>query len=252
MLFFDRIKNVIQHQWGIFLLVVPIWLTRYALKPVFPAYTDWADFFAYMWLFIYGFLLIKEEKFTEVLKDRKWLFLNIGLILSVVSVFIFISEQGKPVGQSSPYGWEQLLITLVTALIEFCWVMFFTALAATKLNFSHKYLQLANQAVLPVYILHQTVIVVFGYFIVSFPINLWMKFFMLTALAIPFSLVLFLVIRNSAVLRFVFGMKKEVTVYKRNNQLPVQSAGNALCEESELKEAAVVVGPNDFGNHHHR
>lgn len=249
---FDRIKNLVQHPWGVFLLVVPIWLTRYALKPVFPAYTDWADFFAYMWLFVYGFLLIKEARFIEVLKDRKWLFLNIGLVLSVISVFIFISEQGKPAGTSSPYGWEQLLITLVTALIEFSWVMFFTALAATKLNFGHKYLQLANQAVLPVYILHQTVIVVIGYFIVGIPINLWVKFFMLAAVAIPFSVLLFQVIRKCVVLRFVFGMKREVTVYKRNNQLPVQPAGNTPSEESELKEATIVVSPNDFGAHHNR
>ncbi len=249
---FDRIKNIIQHQWGIFLLVVPIWITRFALKPLFPAYTDWADFFAYMWLFIYGFLLIKEAKFIDVLKDRKWLFLNIGLVLSVVSVFIFISEQGKPAGQSSAYGLELLITSLVTALIEFSWVMFFTALAATKLNFGHKYLQLANHAVLPVYILHQTVIVVFGYFIVSILINIWVKFFTLTALAIPFSVLLFLVIRKSVVLRFVFGMKKEVTVYKRNNQLPVQQAGNALNEENELNEATVLVGRKDFDGQHNR
>lgn len=248
---FDRIKNIFQHQWGVFLLVVPIWITRFALKPLFPAYTDWADFFAYMWLFIYGFLLIKEAKFIDVLKDRKWLFLNIGFVLSVVSVFIFISEQGKPAGQSSAYGLEPLITSLVTALIEFSWVMFFTALAATKLNFSHKYLQLANQAVLPVYILHQTVIVVFGYFIVSISINIWVKFFMLTALAIPFSLVLFRVIRKNAVLRFVFGMKKEVTVFKRLNQLTVQPAEN-IFNKDELNEATVLVGRKDFGGQHNR
>lgn len=129
--------------------------------------------------------------------------------------------------------------------------MFFTALAATKLNFSHKYLQLANQAVLPVYILHQTVIVVFGYFIVSISINIWVKFFMLTALAIPFSLVLFRVIRKSAVLRFVFGMKKEVTVFKRLNQLPVQPAEN-IFNKDELNEATVLVGQKDFGGQHNR
>jgi peptidoglycan/LPS O-acetylase OafA/YrhL len=204
---FDRLKRIIQLPWGVFLPVIPIWLTRFALKPIFPQYTDWTDFFAYMWLFVYGFLLIKEAKFMDVVKDKKWLFLNIGLVLSAVSVFVFINEQGNPEGQSTAYGLESLITSLVTALIEFSWVMFFTALAATKLNFSHKYLQVANQSVLPVYILHQTVIVVFGYFLVGFTMNIAMKFFMLAAVAISFSLLLFLVIRKCDVLRFLFGMK---------------------------------------------
>jgi hypothetical protein len=205
---FDKVKQIIQHPWGVFLLVIPIWITRFALKPVFPAYTDWTDFFAYLWVFIYGFLLIKDAKFIEVLKERKWLFFNIGLVLSAISVYIFITGTGKTASVSAPYGLEQLLISLVTAVIEFSWVMFFTALAATRLNIGHKYLQLANQAVLPVYILHQTVIVIFGYFVINISTNVWMKFFVLTALAIPFSLLLFLLIRKSSLLRFVFGMKR--------------------------------------------
>ena len=247
----DNIKRIIQHPWGVFLLVIPIWLIRYALKPVFPAYTDWADFFAYMGLFIYGFLFIKDAKFIEVIKGRKWLFFNIGLVLSAISVFIFINEQGKPAGQSSAYGLEPLITSLVTALIEFSWVMFFTALAATKLNFSHKYLQLANQAVLPVYIMHQTVIVIFGYYIINISVNMGLKFLMLAALAISFSLLLFLIIRKSSVLRFVFGMKREVTVYKQQNHLPVKPDGSTLSED-DLKEATIVVSPNDFGTHHNR
>ncbi len=243
---FDRLKRIIQHRWGVFLLVVPIWLTRFALKPLFPQYTDWADFFAYLWMFVYGFLLIKEAKFIDVLKQRKWLFLNIGLVLSTVSVFVFINGQGKPTSQTAAYGLEPLITSLVTASIEFSWVMFFTALAASKLNFSHKYLQTANQAVLPVYILHQSVIVVFGYFIINISASPGMKFLMLAALAIPFSLLLFLVIRKSTVLRFVFGMKSEVTVSKQKKQSQVNPAGISPFQEDDLIEATIVVQQSDF------
>jgi hypothetical protein len=221
---FDKFKRIIEHPWGVFLLVIPIWITRFALKPVFPAYTDWTDFFAYLWVFIYGFLFIKDAKFIEVLKERKWLFFNIGLVLSAISVYIFVTGAGEPASESSPYGLQQLLISLVTALIEFSWVMFFTALAATRLNIGHKYLQLANQAVLPVYILHQTIIVIFGYFVINISTNVWMKFFVLATLAIPFSLLLFLLIRKSTVLRFVFGMKNDLPDVKRE-RVQVHSAG---------------------------
>jgi len=72
---FERLKKLILSPWGIFLLLIPMFLIRVGLKPLFPVYTDWADFFSYLCMFLYGFIFIKNPGFVEILKTRIWLFL---------------------------------------------------------------------------------------------------------------------------------------------------------------------------------
>jgi hypothetical protein len=77
-----------------------------------------------------------------------------------------------------------------------------------RLNFNTHFLKYANEAVLPFYILHQTVIVTLGYFIVRWPIPDWLKFF--TILLGSFGVVMVLyeyLVRRINILRFLFGMK---------------------------------------------
>jgi glucan biosynthesis protein C len=161
---FEKFKNLIVTPWGIFLLLLPLIIIRYGLKPIFPGYTDWADFFSYMCIFIYGFIFIKNSKFVEIIKQRMWLFLNIAVISNVLLLyFIKQSDENMQFYMKPEYGFIHLYLSVLSALISFCWVMFFVGLAAKKLNFNHKFIQPANAAILPIYILHQTLIVVFGY-----------------------------------------------------------------------------------------
>jgi hypothetical protein len=91
--------------------------------------------------------------------------------------------------------------------------MFFVGLAAKKLNFNHKFLQSANTSILPIYILHQTLIVVFGYYIIQFNTSMFVKYLLIAGTAIPSSVLLYLVLKRFSLLRFLFGLK---TVTKKN------------------------------------
>jgi glucans biosynthesis protein C len=76
------------------------------------------------------------------------------------------------------------------------------------LNFSRPFLNHANEAVLPFYILHQTVILCVGYFVVQWPIPDLLKWgiILVTSLAIIIATYEFL-IRRFNVMRFLFGLK---------------------------------------------
>jgi len=207
---FEKLENLIVTPWGIFLLIIPLIAIRFGLKPIFPGYTDWADFFSYMFVFIYGFIFLKNPKFVETIKQRIWLFLNIGIISNVLLLyFIKQSDANMQIYSNPEYGIQHLYISVLSALISFSWVLFFVGLAAKKLNFNHKFLQPANTAILPIYILHQTLIVVFGYYIIQMNTFIFFKFLIISITAIPSSIMLYMALKRFNALRFLFGLKTE-------------------------------------------
>ena len=76
------------------------------------------------------------------------------------------------------------------------------------LNFTSPFLHYASEASLPFYILHQTVIVTLGYFIVRWAIPDGLKFgiVLLASFVLVVATYEYLIRRNNA-LRFLFGMK---------------------------------------------
>lgn len=211
---FEKLENIIVTPRGVFLLILPIITIRYGLKPIFPGYTDWADFFSYMCIFIYGFIFIKNPKFVEIIKKLMWLFLNIGFISNVLLLYyIKQNDAHMQIYLKPEYGLNHLYISVLSSFISFCWVMFFVGLAAKKLNFNHKFIQHANTSILPIYILHQTLIVVFGYYIIQFNTSIFVKYLLIAGTAIPSSVMLYLVLKRFTLLRFFFGLK---TVTRKN------------------------------------
>jgi len=69
-------------------------------------------------------------------------------------------------------------------------------------------LRYAREASYPVYILHQTVIVVIAYFVVAWPAGMTMKYLAILIAASAGTLLIYeFLIRRLNLLRFLFGMK---------------------------------------------
>jgi glucans biosynthesis protein C len=207
---FSRLNNIILTPWGIFLLILAILVSRFALKPLFPYYTDWADFFTYLWMFVYGFVFIRNPKFVELVKKQMWLFLNLGILASVLLMyFVSSSPENLQLYSRAGYSLIHLYLNFLAVMISFSWVMFFVALSAKRLNFSHQTLQPFNNAILPVYILHQTLIIVLGYYVIQWNMAVALKFIIIATAAISTSVIMYMYIRKVNVLRVLFGMKSQ-------------------------------------------
>ena len=153
---------------------------------------------------------MKNPGFVEIIKQRMWLFLNIGIISNVLLLYYTIQNDAHMQLYLKPeFGFIHLYLSVLSVLISFCWVMFFVGLAAKKLNFNHKFIQPANTAILPIYILHQTLIVVFGFYIIKLDTSIVVKYLLITCTAIPLSVLLYMVVKRFSLLRFLFGLKTE-------------------------------------------
>jgi len=76
------------------------------------------------------------------------------------------------------------------------------------LNFNNRFLGYANEAVLPFYILHQTIILIIGFFVVQWSIGIAPKYLIITTSSFIAIMAIYeLLVRRINVLRFLFGMR---------------------------------------------
>lgn len=92
--------------------------------------------------------------------------------------------------------------------VVWAWLLTFLGFASHHLDVNNRFLQYATEAVLPSYILHQTIIVVIGYLIVDWQWATLPKYLFLAATSFVTIMVLYeFLVRRVDVLRFAFGMK---------------------------------------------
>lgn len=204
----DWLKALISTRFGIYVLVLPMVICRLLLKPLYPGYTDWSDFLFYVWPFIYGFIFVAEREMIAIIKSKRHLLLFTGILSS--GIFLYLGSTNDQMVQSyiSPeFNWLHLANTVIASFIAISWTLFFLGFFAEAMNFTHKMLMPANASILPIYLLHQTMIVIIGFYIVSISMSLFLKFVFIAMTAIPASILLYQLIKRHAVTRFLFGMK---------------------------------------------
>ncbi|MDX2362187.1 MAG: acyltransferase family protein [Crocinitomicaceae bacterium] len=215
---FTYLKKIMSARFGVFVLVIPMIVCRLILKPLFPEYTDWADFSVYIWPFIYGFIFMADKEFIDIIKNKMSLFLNVGLLSSFILIYqALTTEYLIDVYLYPDYSWLHLGITVNAMLIAISWILFFLGFFARYMNFNHRILVPANISILPIYVLHQTLIIVFGYYILALDLGSITKFIIIVCTAIPASILLYKLIQTNNISRFLFGLKPLVKKAEQKN-----------------------------------
>jgi len=219
------LKNIMRSNYGVFILVLPMILVRILLKPIYSEYTDWADFFVYLFPFLYGFLFMSDPEFINIIKKKMNLFLVVGLISSFY--FMYTASQSPQNIQEylhPSFSLYHIEVSVVSMVIAYSWISFFLGFFASKFNFSHSILIPANVSILPIYVLHQTLIIVIGFYVVDTDLNVFLKFSIIAFTAIPAAVLLYKLIQTNNILRFLFGLKvKPKSKEKSTNSVQVKS-----------------------------
>jgi glucan biosynthesis protein C len=160
-------------------------------------------FFVYLWLTLAGFLVVSRESVQASIQRLRWFSLAIGLILVGYSLFL-LGMGGLPA-----FGtWRYTLGWGIRALGSWCCVLAILGFGRKYLDFSTSFLKYANEGVLPFYILHQTLLLSVGYFVVGWVIPDLLKWMLILVLSFAIIMVLYeFLVRRFNVMRFLFGMK---------------------------------------------
>jgi len=140
----------------------------------------------YFSFYLAGYLFVSNQRLLESLQCQRW----ISLAGALASTILFLATQDH----------RDILV----------WFMILTLLGFARqyLSFSSSFLEYANQAVLPFYILHQPVLLCVGFFVVKCQIPDLLKYPLITIPSFILTVGLYeFLVRWSNPWRFLFGMK---------------------------------------------
>jgi len=191
---------------AVYLLAVPgILLVPYMDPEGFLTRRGWGGWGLppYIPFFLAGFLFVSHEGLQVRIRRQRWFSLAAGAVIFITAVAVAIT-QGDLVFGTRAYT---LFFRLFT-LFSWSFVLAILGFGMQHLTFNIPFLRYANEAVLPFYIMHQTVIICVGYFVVRWAIPDLAKFAVIAASSFAIITALYeLLMRRINVLRFLFGMK---------------------------------------------
>lgn len=199
------LKKTVAKPLGIYLFILPLFLIEVFLRPYFPVthafIDDWYTFFNYFTLFFYGFLLISiKDNFWKTVQNNRRRHLWCGIIgfaSYLTIIFLFRSE-----------GAFVFLLGALKVFNCWSWILTIFGYAATYLNRNSGVLAYSNEAVYPFYILHQTITIAIGYYIMDLDWGFWSKFSLMVTGTFGITYLLYeFLIRRVTLLRPLFGLK---------------------------------------------
>lgn len=161
-------------------------------------------FLYYIWFLISGFIIVSSDRLQERIENQRWISLLLGAGLSAAYLYQLF---GHP-RWGFTAGIADLINTLLSFFSAWCWLFAILGFGMRFLTFDRPLLQTANETVMPFYILHQTILLTVGYFVMTWKIHdaiKWVTVFTSSFIVILSICMLF--IRKSEFLRFLFGMK---------------------------------------------
>ena len=222
----ERFVRVSSGPWTIFLLALPVAVIEAAFGTEMSG--GWNQL-VYLFFMVYGFLLAADERFGEALgKHRKR-----GLVLALagtaggLAAYAVFFAPGS-VDPLQSYDPGSILLRFVKGVVGWCWLVAILGSIETArkrrrakntghertdrqvmLNRIERY---ANEAVLPFYLLHQTLIVIIGFYAVRLHAGAPLKFLIISLASLATTLLLYeFLIKRTRLTRFLFGMRPKTS-----------------------------------------
>jgi glucans biosynthesis protein C len=203
----SRLSKIFANPFGLFLLFVPLsaaalWADKMGMG-ITRMMGGW-DMLSYVVFFVCGYLIFANRQIQDLIVRLCPAYLTAALVLTVTYLYLLL---GVELPKTGPV-W--LGMTVVRSLIAWCWIVSIIGFGRRFLNFDNSFLKYANEAVLPFYMLHQTIILIAGFFILQISIATAGQFVIIASISFVAIMAIYeLLIRRINILRFLFGMRSK-------------------------------------------
>ena len=161
--------------------------------------------------YISGYLIFSNERVVETIKKYGWIAFITGIIGIVCLVTFYIDVLKNLTEYYGTTGF--ILSQLIQAISTWSWLIVIISLASRYLTGTNKFLKYSNTAVLPFYILHQTVIIVIGFYVIQWNTGVGLKYLTISVSSFIVIMILYeFLIRRVNILRFLFGMRMKAVI----------------------------------------
>jgi hypothetical protein len=194
---------------GILLFGLPMAISEALLRPYFPQglkdiIHDWGNISFYLICFIYGYLMISDVRFGTAINRHRRIAMILGSIFTIVISYYSIART-----YLTSHSYTMFFHFLCGFNI---WFWMITILAYVRESFSHEsnILKYLNKAVLPFFIMHQTIIIILGYYVIAMDISIFEKFWLILLGSIMITFIIYEgFIRRLPFLNIFFGIKND-------------------------------------------
>lgn len=212
----SRLAGLCDRQGGIFLLAAPLAIIQMALRAAFDDYLLWADFFYWLLIFFYGYLIYSHERFMQAAASQRVAALVVGILSFASLLATYYAGYLETWLRHPSYTPGYMLFQILWTLDTWAWLVFILGMGIRFLNFRSEKLSYANEAVLPFYVLHQPIILGVGFFVVRWQVSIPVKYVIIATSSFVIIMALYeLLIRRTSALRFLFGMAPKKSTSSR-------------------------------------
>ena len=198
----------------IFLFALPLILFNVSLRWIFPGYSkyiidDLAHVFFYLTIFIFGFIIIRDIRFEESFDRNKKLALVLAVITSCVFLILFFLILIIPMQGLILLLWYVTYYTLFS-FSSWCWLIAIYGYGRKFLTQQNSKISYLSKIALPMYIIHLTVIIMIGFYVLQWEVHWGIKFLVISTSSLFIIILLCELIKTNNVTRFIFGMRPKV------------------------------------------
>ena len=168
---------------------------------------DWYNHAIYFTIFLLGYVIAKSSTlWDKIIANRRVWF--ISALISFTLIILRFNRVGWFDADHGDYHIAgQLFITILWAINKIFWLLAVIAYSGAYLNRKSKLLGYMNEAILPWYILHQTVIVVVAMNLASFSLGGVAEPLLVILLTFALCGIGYEIVKRFSLTRFLFGMK---------------------------------------------
>jgi surface polysaccharide O-acyltransferase-like enzyme len=195
--------------WRVIVLpVVVLAAARYALVERFPTthalVDDWYNHAQYFFLFAFGALLAMQSAFWERVEALRWT--SLGLWLCSWALVVIYWSIPDALGDTPAVQQWKPVMRAVYCVCQWTAILAVCGFGRRHLDFDSAKRRYLTEAVFPVYILHQTLIVTMAHWLKPVKLAPTIEGVFLVVLTFGISFGVFEVVRRIAVLRPLFGL----------------------------------------------
>jgi surface polysaccharide O-acyltransferase-like enzyme len=222
----ERLAGLLARPGAVFLLALPLAAMEIPLGSEV-GYAAW-NRYSYALFLAYGYLAAADARIGEAFQ-RQWRpAMAIGVLLFAAggSVYAAAAAHGDPFTDTDPLS---VIFRLLKSVDGWLWVVAILGLARSRItrrrrspartaagdqperaSAMRRVGAYANDAVLPFYVLHETVIVVVAYYVLAWRIGAGAQYLLISLTSLAATLLLYdLGVRRNPVTRFLFGLKPD-------------------------------------------
>jgi glucans biosynthesis protein C len=167
-------------------------------------YDDWANVCLYFTYFVYGYLFSTNRQLEQWIdRPPSWV-IQAAIVGMSILLGLWITHAVPRQGYSPAY----VIYQAFRGFNAWCWVVTLLSLARSYLNFSNRLLRYLNEASYPLYILHQSIVVILGFYVVQWQMGIPQKFLLISTGGVGVTIGLYeLIVRRFNLIRVCFGLK---------------------------------------------